>query len=522
VTFTALPALAVIAISAFAQAHDGDGPNDQPRQPPQTEESACLNRDANAANITLQFKWPRKICMRLNGGFSSIPGSFAGLSVSTGNLLHLGERLSLSSQFGVRLRRLQFGFDKPALLGKPIQTGFTIYGQRFNYNQARESSIFAFQRDIPLFNQARPEDLLNYVSHGYGASVFAQYPIRRSFSRVGLTYSYDVSDIKPLTRTTSEYYGYLVFQGAWGSNTLNGIRTSMLIPAFTYNTVDHPITPTRGTALSVSMAVAGLGGDVNTIEPAIGAKYFRAGFKEGHVIRVHLFGRLLTGYGGHVAPPFNRYYMGGENDVRGFDSWSVGPIAFLPSSATVNVLNQDGSPRIQKIIVNGVQSFVNVTQEIPVFRLVSPGGDTNVVANVEYRIPIARPVTLALFTDAGVNRLTFPGPLRLNPGRVDLLNAYFPQAGFSGRLFIPPGTQKVRMSTGAELQVRVPRMNAPLRFYGAYNPLVYRGAPGAPPPFDRSLFPNDTTYLNAVQTVGAPTSFRERRFMFRLSIGRTF
>src|SRR5260370_26442777 len=149
-----------------------------------------------------------------------------------------------------------------------IRTGFPIYGQRFNYAQARESSIFAFQRNIPLFNQARPEDLLNYVSHGYGATAFAQYPIPRSFSRVSLTFSYDVSDTKPLTRTTSEYFGYLNFQGAGGSNALDGIRTSKLTPAFTYNTVDHPISPTRGTALSISVAVAGLGGNVNTIEPA--------------------------------------------------------------------------------------------------------------------------------------------------------------------------------------------------------------------------------------------------------------
>jgi len=422
----------------------------------------------------------------------------------------------------MRLRRLQFGFDRPSLFGKPIQTGFTIYGQRFNYNQGRESSIFAFQRDIPLFSQARPEDLLNYVSHAYGGTVFAQYPVRGTFSRLSVTYSYDVSDIKPLTRSTGEYFGYLDFQSAGGSNTLNGIRTSKLTPAFTYNTVDHPISPTRGTALSISMAVAGLGGNVNTIEPAIEAKHFLAGIKRGHVIGVHLFGRLLTGYGGHLAPPFNRYYMGGENDVRGFDSWSIGPITYMPSSATVNVLNLDGSPRIQKIIVNGMQVFVNVTQMIPVFRLVSPGGDTNVAANFEYRIPIARPLTLALFTDAGVNRLSFPGQLRLNPDRIDLLNAQFPQAAFSGRLIIPPGTQKIRMSTGAELQVRVPRMNAPLRFYGAYNPIVYRGNPGAPPPFDRSLFPNDLTYLNALQTVGAPTPFRERHFTFRFSIGRTF
>ena len=64
--------------------------------------------------------------------------------------------------------------------------------------------------------------------------------------------------------------------------------------------------------------------------------------------------RFLAGYGGKVAPPFARFYMGGENDIRGFDIWGISPIAFLPSSATVNVYNNDGTQRMQKQFVNGV------------------------------------------------------------------------------------------------------------------------------------------------------------------------
>ena len=29
-----------------------------------------------------------------------------------------------------------------------------------------------------------------------------------------------------------------------------------------------------------------------------------------------MLARMLTGYGGKVAPPFNRYYIGGENEFR--------------------------------------------------------------------------------------------------------------------------------------------------------------------------------------------------------------
>ena len=80
------------------------------------------------------------------------------------------------------------------------------------------------------------------------------------------------------------------------------------------------------------------------------------------------------------------------------------------------------------------------------------------------------------------------------------------------------------MSSGIELQVLVPKIKAPLRFYGAYNSLAYRDivqAPLAVQDFRRD-FQNEATYLNALSMVNAPIPFRERRFMFRFSIGRTF
>src|SRR5258708_28222902 len=72
------------------------------------------------------------------------------------------------------------------------------------------------------------------------------------------------------------------------------------------------------------------------------------------------------------------------------------PLVFRPTPATVNVLNNDGTQRMQPVIVNGSRSFVPVTQTIPSYQLTFPGGDTNVITNFEYRIPIFGPVVLAL------------------------------------------------------------------------------------------------------------------------------
>ncbi|HEY6392646.1 MAG TPA: BamA/TamA family outer membrane protein [Bryobacteraceae bacterium] len=487
------PALALIAASAYAQPQTFD-PGPHTFDP---KIDACIGPDN---------------CIRLTGGYSSLAGSFAGLSYTTRNL-------SLSSEYGVRLRRVQLSFDKASLFGKPIETGAAVYGQRFHYNQGRESSIFAFERNIPEFNETGKDNLLNYISHSYGVAGFVQFPIRNS-SHFRVTYTYDVSDFTTLTAATGDYFGNLDFQGG-GPAVLKDIRTSKLIPSFAYDTVDHPIHPTRGAAAAISTAIAGLG-DVHTIEPSVDAKYFRSGFKKGHAIGMHLSGRALFGYGIRVPPPFSRYYIGGENDVRGFDSWSIGPAAYMPSTTSVNVLNNDGSPRLQPVMVNGVRTLVNITQTVPTYRTVNAGGDTNIVTNFEYRIPLTEPFTLALFADAGMNRLSFPGHLRLNWVRANQLNSQFPQAGFTGLFPVQPGTQTIRMSTGAELRVRVPRIDAPLRFYVAYNPLGFRGFLKPPPSFDRSYFPNNATFVNASNTVGAPMPLRERHFTFRFSIGRTF
>jgi len=167
-------------------------------------------------------------------------------------------------------------------------------------------------------------------------------------------------------------------------------------------------------------------------------------------------------------------------------------------------------------------SYQPVTMTIPTYQFAYPGGDTSLVGNFEYRIPIFGPVVLAAFADAGIDKLSLPSQLALNPGRIEQLNAEFPQANFSGRAYIAPGTQKPRASTGLELQVMMPVVNAPFRLYFAYNPSVFRGYIQPPIAANRDDFPNAATYLNALATIGQPIPLFERYTTLRFSIGRTF
>ena len=491
-------------------------------------EAADIKRDTktNTVDITLKVKERGKNSVQLNGGVSGIAGSFIGFSYSTNNFLGLGETLSIGTQLGDRVRSVEFGFTEPYFLDRPIQVGFTVFMQRFNYDQGREVSLLSGRNLIPLFNQLGTGNLLNYISNGRGFTTFVNYPLKRSFARLGLSYGYNVQNIQVLTDAAKQYFNYLNFQGISGPNSLQGIATSQITPSYTYNTVNHPITPTQGKSFFISLPFAGsiLGGNVNTFEPTIDMKYFRrAPFSKRNIIGMHMLGRFLTGYGGKVAPPYQRFYMGGENDIRGFEIWGISPIAYVPSQGIITVYNNDGTPRQQKVVnADGSTSLVNVTQTVPVYQMVFPGGDTQVVTNFEYRIPIFGPVVLAAFLDAGINRLTQADQLTLNPDRVNELRGLFPQANFGRTALVAPGTEKMRASTGLELQVMMPVVNAPFRLYWAYNPSIVETILQPPVVVDRSLFPNAVTFANSVAVIGRAVPFFEKRSTFRFSIGRTF
>ena len=251
--------------------------------------------------------------------------------------------------------------------------------------------------------------------------------------------------------------------------------------------------------------------------------------------------RIISGYGGLVAPPFQRFYMGGENDIRGFDIRSVSPVAFLPSSNVITLTNPDGTP-VPKNPSNPRQG--NWTVPIPVDQIVFPGGDLSAWSNLEYRITIAGPVAIAPFVDTGIDAIVRPSQLQIAQaqyeqvistsfGCPELDAGYNCQGGHtlnpvpSNNLQVLGSTNwKPRMSTGLELQMFLPVVNAPFRIYWAYNPLRL-DTPATPPiPITRGMFPagaaGDYTYHLAVATYAPSFLLREPRKTFRFTVATTF
>ncbi len=133
---------------------------------------------------------------------------------------------------------------------------------------------------------------------------------------------------------------------------------------------------------------------------------------------------------------------------------------------------------------------LSIGADYPVYRPVSIGGDTSVVCKIEYRIPPGGGFSMVVFDDAGMVRQTYRDQLRVAPAWLTALNSAFPGAWIPRDPPLAQGIQKLRMSTGVELQYRVPRIDVPVRFYWAYNLLAYEGPLQPPVVLDRNWFAN--------------------------------
>jgi outer membrane protein insertion porin family len=509
--------------------------NLKPDDPNVTERH--LNEKEGTVDLTLKVKEKGKNSIGLSGGVSGLSGSFVGLSYSTNNFLGLGETLSVQANIGNLQRNVSFSFTEPYLFDRPLQAGFTVYFTKFTYDQARQAALLSGQSiNLPSVLQ---QNLQNYTQSSRGFSLNLSYPLHRSFKRVGISYSLDDSSIVALTTASQTLFNFLSFSGISGPNALNGIITSKVTPSYSVNSVDRALFPHSGSSLYVGAEIAGLGGTVRTIRPVAQYTHWIPVQKKRNTVGFRVQGSFLTGYAGLVPPPFQRFYDGGENDLRGFDIRSISPVAFLPNTTTIQLRNPDGSI-VPKNPANPLQGAYTIP--VPLDQIVFPGGDLSVVANLEYRITIAGPVALAPFLDFGVEPILRNSQLKINNGQFDLINStlFGCPALDVGLNCVGGSTQKVsqflspvagtnwtpRMSTGLELQVFLPVVNAPFRIYWAYNPMRLDSTVNSPIPITRSMFPpgaaGDYTFQLARNSFSPPYQLREPRKTFRFTVATTF
>jgi len=441
----------------------------------EADKSAEIKRDTKAGtvDILLKLKEKGKQSIGLQGGVSGLAGGFIGLTYQTNNFLGLGETLTLSAQVGQYERSIMLGFSEPYLFDRPIATGFTIFTSKYEFNQAEQAAIYSGQQV-----SINPQYIQDYNQNSTGFTVYASYPMKRyAFTRVGLTYGLTRTNIQTFNQASQLLFTQLQYLSIAGPSALNGIISSTITTSITQNTLDNPVNATKGRSYFYSLAVSGLGGNVRTITNTGEFKYFHPINHKRNALGFRVLAAWTGGYGGGEVPPFSRFYMGGENDIRGFDIRAISPVTYIPSVTNQAVTFTDN----RHLSGAGYPTQGSFTVPVVAYTITFPGADTQGVANFEYRIPIAGPVAMTLFNDVGTDGILDKGALKLDPTGVTNINQQFPLANQGQQLQIAPGTNfRLRDSVGIEFNVNIPIVQAPFRIYWAYNPLRYYGTIVAP------------------------------------------
>ncbi len=420
-------------------------------------------------DLIVKIKEKGRQQISFNGGLSGIGGSFFGLEYSTNNLAGRGEILSFSLGAGNRQQNLQFTYQEPYFRNRPISVGFSLFASRYRF--FGEGTSLTQNQDIlnDLFNpqgQITTDSSNLFTQTTYGGTLFATAPLSEiyfkkrtftQFSRVGLTYQLSATTITdPPVNESDNLADRIPIIYAQPN-----ILTSRITGSFVYDTRQpsaNGIDTLSGTQLSATFGLAGLGGDVRTYQPNISySQFIPVRRKKSKNPEVFAF-RIQAGTIGTFAltdtvknanslafiggvPAYERYFLGSENDIRGYTSRAIGPVApfdtYVTSRNVVLALNPSGTPITDTgipnpLLLEEIRQAGELTgpdganPSIPSRNYRFIGGDTQILGNFEYRVPLFGPATLAAFADIGsVFNLRSTGTQRID-------SEFLPDATFLG------------------------------------------------------------------------------------------
>ncbi len=479
-----------------------------------------------------------------NGGVSGIGGSFFGLTYSTNNLLGRGEALAFSFAAGNRQRSFQLSLQEPYFQDRPVAVGFTLFASSakfFGSGTALSQNIDAVTGLFDPFGTVTANEDNLFTQDTYGGSFFATAPLseflfkkRRftQFSRIGLSYQFSATTIKdPKVNESADPTQRIPVIFAQPN-----IITSRITPTFVYDTRQpspNGIDTLRGTQLSVSFAFAGLGGDVRTYSPTVSYSSFipvrKRRSKNPEVFAFRIQASTIGSFSikdkirnansisfVNGIPLFERHFLGSEFDLRGYDVRSIGPWVpydtYLTMQNVAVATNVIGDPELKTVTVLPDGSFViedlvvpdAVKNElIPLGTFTGPdgansvqlsrnfqpiGGDTKILGNFEYRIPVFGPLTMAAFADVGtvfnirkseiqqINSEFLRDDLFVGSGTVtisSLLKNPLYERSFGAFLF--DGTKVLTAAEFENTYCGGVRANCPLTIPDNLNPLFLRG-----------------------------------------------
>jgi outer membrane protein insertion porin family len=390
-------------------------------QGPPTDVTITKTPDTtNKVDVQVKLEEQNRNQLSFGAGVSEFEGVFGQLSFQTANFLGRGESLTVSMQTGSRAKDYTLGFTEPFLLDRNITAGANVFRQDVRYIGA-------------------------YTQRSTGANLTFGFPVA-DFTRMFANYEYQRVQVTQISDLLNQ--PELLARNPFLTDQLlvgqNGERIiSKIVPSLVHNTLDNPIFPSSGRRLTLSLDLAGLGGNTSYYEPSVEAiQFWKQNARMSLGVRAQW--QYIHPYNGtDTLPIFEKLFLGGEYSVRGFDIRSIGP--------------QDPTTGIVL------------------------GGDKSLLFNVEQYFTIANPVRVLLFYDAGQVR-DVGQPFGWKEDIVQqILPPLYDARTLPGSLTDPnapamPTTMIVgqrsafKTSTGVEVRFMMPVLNVPFRLIFAYNP----------------------------------------------------
>ena len=241
----------------------------------------------------------------ISGGYSTVDGALAEVSISDKNFLGTGDTAKASVTYGQYARAFDLAFGDPWFLGQHVGVGVDAFG--------RES----FANDNQSFNTSL-----------YGAKFSVTTPINEN---IGVNWNYSIYNqglsLDPALGTASLPIQQAAAAGPyWVSSVGTGV---------TYSTLDNAKDPTSGIRIQTNNEFAGLGGAADFAKTTVDMRYY-------HAIAGDVVGMVRT-QSGYVTPwgsqqlPLLDGFFGGPQLVRGFAPNGFGPRDITPGTTMDNL-----------------------------------------------------------------------------------------------------------------------------------------------------------------------------------------
>jgi outer membrane protein insertion porin family len=269
------------------------------------------NLGEDRIDVTFKVEEQNRNQFTFGGGVSGLEGTFINASFSTANFLGLGETFQISAQSGRRTKNYQIAITEPYLFDRPITAGFDIFKRKLVYETFTS--------------------VAGYTDDRTGASLTVGLPLGR-FTRLYTNYSYQIINIDGLEEllgidpSNPDPAGPVFDPFFFGEEGRR--RESTFIPSVVHNTVDNPWTPRSGLKLTFSPQIAGgpLGGSVNYFRPDAEFIWYIPHLRKT-ALGVRAQGSYIRPYGDTQSLPYyQRFFLGGETQIRGVNIRTVGPI----------------------------------------------------------------------------------------------------------------------------------------------------------------------------------------------------